>query len=101
VTIPRLLYINCVGREASRGAEAMGGVPVRRDLPHSRPNINLFEVNISEQKFLRNEKTLGLFLSDPQVEGVYGSKTPLLFRGVMQLGCMARVKGRTEPGAGT
>lgn len=100
ITIPRLLYINCSGKDGCAGASAMGGKPIKRDLPHGRPNINLFEVSISEQKFLRNEKTLGLFLSDPQVEGVYGSKTPLLFRGVLHLGCMSRVL-KSDPGAGT
>ena len=100
VTIPRLLYVNCLGKDACDGAVAMGGKLTKRDLPHLRPSTNLFAVSLSEKRFLRNEKALGLFLSDPQVEGVYGSKTPLLFRGVLNLGCMARVI-QSESGAGT
>jgi hypothetical protein len=35
---------------------------------------------------LRNEKALDEFLTDPQVEGVYESMTPLWFRAVLKLG---------------
>lgn len=66
------------------------GAKMTRDLPHSRPEGALYEIEIPEKKFVRNEKALDEFLSDPQVEGVYESMTPLWFRAVLKLGCIAR-----------
>ena len=60
-------------------------------MPHDRPLKALYEVQLPERKFLRNEKTLSLFLSDPQIEGVYEMKNPLWFRGVLRLGCVSKV----------
>jgi DNA polymerase epsilon subunit 1 len=100
VEIPRVLYVNCAGDDASRMAVSIGGKPVKKDLPHGKPCLNLYEISISEQKFVRNDKVLGLFLCDPQIEGVYGSKLPLLFRGILRLGCMTRLL-RSDRGTGS
>jgi DNA polymerase epsilon subunit 1 len=81
--------VNCIGKAAENVALEMGA-KMTRDLPHSRPEGALYEIEIPEKKFVRNEKALDEFLSDPQVEGVYESMTPLWFRAVLKLGCIAR-----------
>lgn len=48
VTIPRIMYVNCIGSAAEKTAQALGGVKVVRDLPHGRPCRNLYEVSVSE-----------------------------------------------------
>ena len=53
----------------------------KKDLPHGKQCRDLFEVSIPERKFVRNERTLNLFLCDAQVEGVYESQVPLSLRG--------------------
>ena len=67
VVVPRVMYVNCRGREAEEAALALDGARIKRDLPHARPLGTLFEVAIPERKFIRNEKALALFLCDPQV----------------------------------
>ena len=91
VVIPRIIYVNVNGKKAADVARKLGGVSARRDLPHGRPLHNLFEVQLSERKFQRNEKALSNFLADPNVEGVYEGQVPLWLRGVLRLGCVARV----------
>ena len=92
----RLMYVNCRGKGAEQAAIDMGGKLVKKELPHKRPVHALYEVEIPEKKFLRNEKTLSLFLSDPQVEGVYETKTPLWLRGVLQMGCVSQASCSTH-----
>ena len=69
---------------------------MNRDLPHDRACLNLYEIQLQERKFLRNEKALSLFLSDPQIEGIYEMKTPLMFRGILKLGCVAKVSNAID-----
>jgi DNA polymerase epsilon subunit 1 len=91
LTIPRYMYVNCNGSSAEESTLHLGGKKINHHLPHGRPNFNLYEVIVSEQKFQKNGKTLTEFLSNPQIEGVYETQSPLWFRGVMRLGCNARV----------
>lgn len=91
VVVPRTMYVNCLGRKTEEAAAEMGGIRSKRDLPHARPMGSLYEVQISERKFQRNEKALNNFLCDPHVEGVYESQVPLWLRGVLQMGCVTRV----------
>lgn len=92
ITVPRILFVNCHGHgKAEEAAKKWGGKLVKKELPHGRPVYNLYEIHLSEQKYIRNEKALGWFLSDPQVEGVYESKTPIWFRAVTRLSCVTNV----------
>ena len=89
VTVPRILFVNCRGGgRAEATALQLGGKLVKRDLPHDRYVHNLYEVHLPEHRYIRNEKALGLFLCDPQVEGVYETKTPIWFRAITRLSCV-------------
>ena len=91
VVIDRSLYINCRTKEAVDVAYEMNGYKVAKDLPHSRKMYTLVEVQIPERKFQTGGKKISQFLSLPEIEGVYESKVPLWFRGVLNLGCVARL----------
>ena len=91
IQVPRTIYVNVVGLNAERNARKLGGVQIKKDLPHGRPCMKLFEVNFSEARYQRHEKALANFLTDPNVEGVYESQVPLWFRAVTQLGCVTKV----------
>lgn len=91
LTIPRIVYVNCLGADAEAASIELGGVQVKRDLPHGRRCHALYEVSLSERRFQRNEKALALFLSDPQVEGVYETQTPLWLRAVLHIGCVTKM----------
>ena len=91
IVIDRTLYINCRSQDAVDVAYEMNGSKVMKDLPHSRKLHTLVEVQIPERKFQTGGKKITQFLSLPQIEGVYESKVPLWFRGVLKLGCVARL----------
>lgn len=96
INIPRIIYVNCRGGRAESTAKELGGRIVKKDLPHGRPVYNLYEIHLQEHKYIKNERALGLFLCDPLVEGVYETKTPLSFRAILRLGCIANVSKSTS-----
>lgn len=93
INIPRIIYVNCRGGRAELTARELGGRIVKKDLPHGRPVHNLYEIQLQEHKYLKNERALGLFLCDPLVEGVYETRAPLSYRAILRLGCIATVTG--------
>lgn len=103
VVIPRTVYTNVHTSKAAAAARAMGGHAVQRDLPHARPGgkAGLFEITVPEHKWVANDASMANFMSDPACEGTYESQVPLWLRGVLTLGCVARVNKAAGAGAPT
>ena len=96
LVVPRILYVNYKEGASEEPALLLGGKKVTKHLPHERNCLNLYEINVSEKKFVENEKAISLFLSDPSIEGVYESQVPLWFRATVRLGCLARVSRKAS-----
>lgn len=62
-----MCYISLLLIDAQAAAVGLGGIRIRKDLPHGKQCRELFEVSIPERKFQRNERALNLFLCDAQV----------------------------------
>jgi len=60
-------------------------------LPRGRRQGHLYEVSMPERHFRRNRRFLAAAQSDPMVEGVYESKTPLMLRALAGVGCVTRL----------
>ena len=54
------------------------GKLVRNTLPRRRPAHNLYELTMSERRFVRYSKNIAQLMSDPTIEGVYETKVSLL-----------------------
>ncbi|CAM6102738.1 unnamed protein product [Calypogeia fissa] len=85
--IPRVFYLNT--RSANK--DEYPGVLVSRLLPHQKPSFNLLEVVVDEAQFKDARRILASHLADPEVEGVYETKLPLVLHAVLQLGCVCKV----------
>ena len=91
VIVPRTLYTNSrVPMEIMRDSDSFQTRRVSRILPRSHRPMNLYEINLSESRFKRNEKTLSNFLTHPDLEGVYELGVSLLLKAVMELGCVVK-----------
>lgn len=93
LTVPRYMYFNCRKSDAADFAKALGGRNVVKDLPHSHKigSCGLYEIALSERKFIRNDKQLSSLSNSSSVEGVYETLTPLWLRSVLQIGCITRL----------
>ncbi|KAJ3127228.1 DNA polymerase epsilon catalytic subunit [Nowakowskiella sp. JEL0407] len=103
--VPRIFYVNSrvpdpsgivTASEAAVVTDAMGRrqltvIRRQRQLPRSRPCLYLYECSMPEKFFLDNNEIFQNLFSNYVVEGVYETKTPLLFRAVTHLGCLLNV----------
>ena len=91
VVIPRTIYVNCRGKSSVKLCHYWKAKKVSKQLPHSRPELELYQVELKEEDMVKNEKTLSCFMAHPQVEGVYETKTPLWLKFVVSHGCNVKV----------
>ncbi|KAM7276901.1 hypothetical protein ACFE04_018767 [Oxalis oulophora] len=87
LSVPRVFYLN----SKASVDENFPGKPVNKNLPHGRHAYNLIEVIIDEEQFKKESKKLESLLADPEIEGIYGTKVPLEFNAVLQIGCVCKV----------
>jgi len=86
--ISRILYIN--SKESQRNTELFH--QVKKKLPRERKNYNLYEMRLDEDDFLKKYNNFDYFLTNPEIEGVYESKIPLIFNFITQFGCLIKVQ---------
>ncbi|KAJ7294671.1 hypothetical protein O6H91_Y241800 [Diphasiastrum complanatum] len=92
IKIPRVFYLNT----HVLTTEDYLGKRVVRVLPHGHPCSHLIEVTIEEEQFKAAGRKLAAHLSDPEVEGVYETKMPLVLQGLLQLGCVCTVDAKAR-----
>lgn len=69
----------------------MSSRKVNRALPRAHPCLNLCEFNMKEREFLDQQRQFSSYFTHPDVEGVYETQVPLLWRAVVELGCVCAV----------
>jgi DNA polymerase epsilon subunit 1 len=96
--VPRTIYINskivCDGDEFKK---------VPKSLPRNRKVYHLYEWEKAEDVFQEKFHNIAYHhLLSHTVEGVYETKMPLIFKAVMELGCLVRPRSipRTEQALG-
>jgi len=91
LTVPRRLLINCV-----RAVPSLESRRRTMTLPHGRRAMHLYEICRSEATFRSRGSDLRLSQGDSLVEGVYESRTPLLMRALMDIGCVVSIKSEED-----
>lgn len=88
--IPRIFYINC---KAPEDFDLQGSVcrKVNKHLPRSCPAKYLYEFRIPEENFIDQISSWKMQLSGPNIEGIYETQVPLIFRIVKEFGCVCVV----------
>jgi DNA polymerase epsilon subunit 1 len=96
LVVPRILYVNSLGAKLKNNEKDLKCQLVVKDLPHAKKRYDLYELSLPETKYQNNERASSLLMYNSQVEGVYESSTPLLFRAILKLGCSARFSKYSE-----
>jgi len=113
IHIPRIIYINCrtpIKELQLKELQSKGSTEekihftikkVEKDLPHSKMRQHLYEISMSEDVFQRHcwqDQLLSTLQTDPHdlIEGVYETRTPLLFRALLHLGSVSKVSSPKE-----
>ncbi|XP_075389510.1 DNA polymerase epsilon catalytic subunit A isoform X1 [Tenrec ecaudatus] len=88
LSIPRVFYVN---KQVPKAEEGPSCRKVNRVLPRSTVVHNLYEYSVPEDMYQEHINKINTELSSPDIEGVYETQVPLLFRALVQLGCLCVV----------
>ncbi|KAJ3352743.1 DNA polymerase epsilon catalytic subunit [Entophlyctis luteolus] len=92
--IPRIIYVNSRASQSENYSIAKNGFSMQRRqkaLPRSHTTLNLYELRMRESFYKENTEVFARMFSHHEIEGVYETQIPLLFRALMNIGCSARV----------
>ncbi|KAM9360448.1 DNA polymerase epsilon catalytic subunit A [Symphorus nematophorus] len=88
LNIPRVFYVN---QKVPKQEEGATYKKVNRMLPRSNMVYYLYEYCVPEDMYQEHINEINADLSAPDIEGVYETQVPLLFRALVQLGCVCMV----------
>jgi DNA polymerase epsilon subunit 1 len=91
--VPRVIYINSKVAHDDKEFKKSN-----KTLPRGRKVYHLYEWEKNEDFF--QEKFHNIIynhLMNPTVEGIYETKVPLMFRAILELGCLVRPKAKMIP----
>ncbi|XP_053510024.1 DNA polymerase epsilon catalytic subunit A [Ictalurus furcatus] len=88
LNIPRVFYVNQRVPKQEDGATYK---KVNRILPRSNVVYYLYQYSVPEDMYQEHINEINADLSAPDIEGVYETQVPLLFRALVQLGCVCMV----------
>ncbi|MFT7808498.1 DNA polymerase epsilon catalytic subunit A isoform X1 [Arapaima gigas] len=88
LTIPRVFYVN---QRVPKQEEGTNYKKVNRMLPRSNIVYYLYQYTVPEDMYQEHINEINTDLSAPDIEGVYETQVPLLFRALVQLGCLCMV----------
>ncbi|XP_019718434.1 DNA polymerase epsilon catalytic subunit A [Hippocampus comes] len=91
LNIPRIFYVN---QKVPKQEEGPTYKKVNRMLPRSNMVYYLYEYCVPEDMYQEHINEINADLSAPDIEGVYETQVPLLFRALVQLGCVCMVNKR-------
>ncbi|XP_064211685.1 DNA polymerase epsilon catalytic subunit 1 isoform X2 [Tribolium castaneum] len=94
LVVPRIFYANL--KESKVVEEGALFKKCNRTLPRTRQVYNLYMYSVPEEVFQEHGRKLYLDQTDPNVEGVYETQVPPLFRTFVQIGCLCKVVGQVS-----
>lgn len=87
VEIPRVIYANSYRPQDQNDSKKL----VKKRLPRETTGHYLYEITISEQEYHRDYSNFDLYLTNPELEGIYETKLPLDVKFITTIGNQARV----------
>ncbi|KAI8922694.1 hypothetical protein BC831DRAFT_404638 [Entophlyctis helioformis] len=99
--VPRRFYMN--SRVSSPGElpkhELLRATRCSRSLPRNHACHFLYQLEMPEPFYLENSSLLTALFNHPDVDGVYETQLSLLFRALLQIGCLSSIS-KPAPGSG-
>ncbi|KAF9954672.1 DNA polymerase epsilon catalytic subunit [Modicella reniformis] len=96
LSVPRIIYVNTRVEDADHESRRFPMQKVVRTLPRAHPCMHLYQFIMGESLYQKEAKNLSSFFSHPNVEGVYETQLPLLYRAIINLSCVCSVNNRAK-----
>ncbi|KAI1296371.1 DNA polymerase epsilon catalytic subunit [Mortierella claussenii] len=98
LSVPRIFYVNSRVEDSSSETRMFPKQKLVRTLPRAHPCLYLYQFTMPESVYQKESKNLSSFFSHPDVEGVYETQLPLLYRAIINLSCVCSVSNRASRG---
>ena len=98
VSVPRTFYVNSRIEDTSHETRLFPKQKMIRTLPRAHPCLHLYQFSMPESLYQKESKNLSSFFSHPDVEGVYETQLPLLYRAIINLSCVCSVVNKAKRG---
>ncbi|KAG0052419.1 DNA polymerase epsilon catalytic subunit [Gryganskiella cystojenkinii] len=98
LSVPRIFYVNSRVEDASHETRLFPKQKLVRTLPRAHPCLHLYQFSMTENLYQKESKNLSSFFSHPDVEGVYETQLPLLYRAIINLSCVCSVVNKAKRG---
>ncbi|XP_050295840.1 DNA polymerase epsilon catalytic subunit 1 [Anthonomus grandis grandis] len=89
LNVPRMYYANLKKEKVVEEGALFR--KCNKTLPRSKPVYFLYQYTVPETMYQDNAGEFQTALSDPSVEGVYETKTPLIFRSLVSSSCVVKL----------
>ncbi|KAG9322756.1 hypothetical protein KVV02_007016 [Mortierella alpina] len=98
LSVPRIFYVNSRVEDANHETRLFPKQKLVRTLPRAHPCLHLYQFTMPESLYRKESKNLSSFFSHPDVEGVYETQLPLLYRAIINLSCVCSVSSKAKRG---
>ncbi|KAF9330439.1 DNA polymerase epsilon catalytic subunit [Podila minutissima] len=98
LSVPRIFYVNSRVEDANHETRLFPKQKMVRTLPRAHPCLHLYQFTMPENLYQKESKNLSSFFSHPDVEGVYETQLPLLYRAIINMSCVCSVSNRAKRG---
>ncbi|XP_015122503.1 DNA polymerase epsilon catalytic subunit A isoform X1 [Diachasma alloeum] len=88
--VPRIFYVNTRKERQEPGPNDLWR-KCNKILPRSRPVYNLYQYTVPEDLYQKHSQNLMESVTNPENEGIYETQMPLIFRAIVNLGCICSV----------
>ncbi|KAK0098900.1 hypothetical protein PV326_000061 [Microctonus aethiopoides] len=90
--VPRIFYVNSRKERGEPGINDLWR-KCSKILPRSRPVYHLYQYTVPEELYQLHSQSLMENVTQPENEGIYETQMPLIFRALLNLGCVCNVDG--------
>jgi len=90
LSVPHQFYLH--SKTPNANLESLDFVkPSQKYLPRSKQTLNLYKIELLASQYQKHIKDIQALSNHPDIEGVYESRVPLLYRAILQLGSVCKV----------
>jgi DNA polymerase epsilon subunit 1 len=91
--VPRIFYLNSRVPDPNENNSRTGIKMTKKNriLPRGHPCLNLYELQMSEYFFKANASSFSAMFNHKDIEGVYETNVPLIFRALIHLGTFVQL----------
>ena len=96
LSVPHTFYVHSRFKNPNNIESFPYAKLVEKNLPHSKKRKFLYELELTELQYQKHKNDIQAFSNLPEVEGIYETQVPNIFRVLMKIGCICKFEDNSE-----